>query len=42
VSLEIAAVEVIWCKTDEGGDLFAEFGWCGARVAPDWFDRGKS
>ncbi len=42
VSLELAAVEVIWCKADEGGDLFAEFGWCGARVAPDWFDRGKS
>src|SRR5215475_15466999 len=23
VSLELSAVEVIWCKTDEGGDLFA-------------------
>src|SRR4029453_15787415 len=23
VSLELAAVEVIWCKADEGGDLFA-------------------
>src|SRR5262249_17110452 len=23
VSLELAAVEVIWCEADEGGDLFA-------------------